>query len=235
MSRSCLLNLYQNVRAGLSMPVVGLIMILLVVFSGTDCRSSQSPLLSFIIVFVARLTVVLFVVFLFLLQIVATKPFVLFFHSVFDQMYFTCIFHRWVRGLHIEVWSQDCSKSDGCFFPIFNLLTMKELWRLQHFFSVNNGNLGAIARMSNGNKICIVYKGVKVAPKQGFQTYVWVTTVLRSTLDMRTEHIVVIGTASELRAMLRASKTSLSSLPNTYQTHTLLPLLSHSVNFQWIL
>ena len=33
-------------------------------------------------------------------------------------------------------------------------------------------------------KICIVYKGVQVAPKQGFQKYVWVTIVLRSTLEM---------------------------------------------------
>ena len=33
-------------------------------------------------------------------------------------------------------------------------------------------------------KICIVYKGVQVAPKQGFQKYVWVTIVLRSTLDL---------------------------------------------------
>ena len=40
------------------------------------------------------------------------------------------------------------------------------------FLSVNNENLGAIARMSNGTKICIVYKGVQVAPKQGFQKYV---------------------------------------------------------------
>ena len=41
------------------------------------------------------------------------------------------------------------------------------------------GNLGAIARMSNDTLICIVYKGVKVVPKQGFQKYVWATTVLR--------------------------------------------------------
>ena len=40
------------------------------------------------------------------------------------------------------------------------------------FRSVNNENLGAIARMSNDTSICIVYKGVKVAPKQGFQKYV---------------------------------------------------------------
>ena len=41
--------------------------------------------------------------------------------------------------------------------------------KITTFLSVNNGNLGAIARMSNGTLICIVYKGVKVAPKQGFQ------------------------------------------------------------------
>ena len=50
--------------------------------------------------------------------------------------------------------------------------------KITTFLSVNNENLGAIARMS------IVYKGVQVAPKQGFQKYVWVTIVLRSTLDM---------------------------------------------------
>ena len=56
--------------------------------------------------------------------------------------------------------------------------------KITTFLSINNGNLGAIAHMSNGTWICIVYKGVKVAPKQGFQKYVWVTTVLWSTLDM---------------------------------------------------
>ena len=56
--------------------------------------------------------------------------------------------------------------------------------KITAFLSVNNGNLGAIARMSNGTWICIVYKGVKVAPKQGFQKYVWVTKVLRSTLKI---------------------------------------------------
>ena len=47
--------------------------------------------------------------------------------------------------------------------------------KITTFLSVNNENLGAI---------CIVYKGVQVAPKQGFQKYVWVTIVLRSTLDI---------------------------------------------------
>ena len=56
--------------------------------------------------------------------------------------------------------------------------------KITTFLSVNNENLGAIARMSNGT-FCIVYKGVQVAPKQGFQKYVWVTIVLRSTLDMQ--------------------------------------------------
>ena len=56
--------------------------------------------------------------------------------------------------------------------------------KISTFLSVNNENLGVIARMSNGTYICIVYKGVQVAPKQGFQKYVWVTIVLRSTLDM---------------------------------------------------
>ena len=56
--------------------------------------------------------------------------------------------------------------------------------KITTFLSVNNENLGAIARMSNGTWICIVYKGVQVAPKQGFQKYVWVTIVLRSTLDI---------------------------------------------------
>ena len=56
--------------------------------------------------------------------------------------------------------------------------------KITTFLSVNNENLGAIARMSNGTYICIVYKGVQVAPKQGFQKYVWVTIVLRSTLEI---------------------------------------------------
>ena len=46
------------------------------------------------------------------------------------------------------------------------------IMKITTFLSVNNGNLGAIARMSNGTQISIVYKGVKVAPKQGFQKYV---------------------------------------------------------------
>ena len=37
------------------------------------------------------------------------------------------------------------------------------------FLFVNDENLGAIARMSNATQIYIVYKEVKVAPKQGFQ------------------------------------------------------------------
>ena len=57
--------------------------------------------------------------------------------------------------------------------------------KITTFLSVNNENLGAIARMSNGTYICIVYKGVQVAPKQGFQKYVLVTIVLRSTFDLR--------------------------------------------------
>ena len=84
---------------------------------------------------------------------------------------------------HIEGWVQDWRKSDGCFSP--NLISP---WRPSEdyttFLSVNNENLGAIARMSNGTYICIVYKGVQVAPKQGFQKHVWVTIVLRSTLDI---------------------------------------------------
>ena len=49
--------------------------------------------------------------------------------------------------------------------------------KITTFLSVNNENLGAIAR--------IVYKGVQVAPKQEFQKYVWVTIVLRSTLEIQ--------------------------------------------------
>ena len=56
--------------------------------------------------------------------------------------------------------------------------------KIKTFLSVNNEKLGAISRMSNGTYICIVYKGVQVVPKQGFQKYVWVTTVLRSTLEI---------------------------------------------------
>ena len=44
--------------------------------------------------------------------------------------------------------------------------------KITTFLSVNNRNLGDIACMVNGTYICIVYKGVKVAPKQGFQEYV---------------------------------------------------------------
>ena len=61
---------------------------------------------------------------------------------------------------------------------------MKGVMKITTFLSVNNENLGAIARMSNGTWICIVYKGVQVAPKQGFQKYVWITIVLRSTLEI---------------------------------------------------
>ena len=46
------------------------------------------------------------------------------------------------------------------------------IMKITTFLSVNNENLGAIARKSNGTLICIVYKRVKVAPKQGFQKYV---------------------------------------------------------------
>ena len=57
--------------------------------------------------------------------------------------------------------------------------------KITTFLSVNNENLGAIAHMSNGTYICIVYKGVKVAPKQGFQKYVLsYTTVLHSALNI---------------------------------------------------
>ena len=48
------------------------------------------------------------------------------------------------------------------------------IMKITTFLSVNNENLGAIARMSNGTLICIVYNWVKVAPKQGFKKYVWV-------------------------------------------------------------
>ena len=34
----------------------------------------------------------------------------------------------------LEGWAQDWCKSDGCFSPKPNLLTMKALWRLQHIF-----------------------------------------------------------------------------------------------------
>ena len=34
-------------------------------------------------------------------------------------------------------------------------------------------------------KFALFKKGVQVAPKQGFQKYVWVTIVLRSTLDIK--------------------------------------------------
>ena len=51
--------------------------------------------------------------------------------------------------LHIEGWAQDWRKSDGCFSA--NLISSP--WRRYedyNIFSVNNENLGAIARMSNG-------------------------------------------------------------------------------------
>ena len=37
--------------------------------------------------------------------------------------------------------------------------------KITKFHSVNNGNVGAIAHMGNDTLICIVYKGVKIAPK----------------------------------------------------------------------
>ena len=101
------------------------------------------------------------------------RPHVQFFGWSFPLTY--CLYE------HIEGWLQDCSKSDGCFSQY---LISSPIMKITTFLSVNNGNLGAIARMSNGTYICIVYKGIKVAPKHGFQKYVWVTTVLRSTLDM---------------------------------------------------
>ena len=64
--------------------------------------------------------------------------------------------------------------------------------KITTFLSVNNENLGAIARTSNGTLICIVYKGVQVALKQGFQKYVWVTIVLRSTLDTQIYHMYTV-------------------------------------------
>ena len=44
-------------------------------------------------------------------------------------------------GLHVEGWAQDCSNSN---------IFLKPLFRGKFDPFVNNANLGAIARMSNG-------------------------------------------------------------------------------------
>ena len=51
---------------------------------------------------------------------------------------------------HFEGWAQDWRKSDGCFSP--NLISLHDegVMKITTFLSVNNENLGAIARMSNG-------------------------------------------------------------------------------------
>ena len=84
---------------------------------------------------------------------------------------------------HIEGWSQDCSKSDGCFsqylissplrhYEDYNISFCKQ-WKFRCHCSYEQWHL---------NLHCL--QRVKVAPKQGFQKYVWVTTVLRSTPDV---------------------------------------------------
>ena len=104
------------------------------------------------------------------------------------QSYITCpriwtsplvrFFVCWIKG-----WSQDCSKSDGCFSQYF----ISSPWRRYEDYNISFCKQWkfrchcSYEQWSNGT-FCIVYKGVKVAPKQGFQKSVWVTTVLHSTL-----------------------------------------------------
>ena len=68
----------------------------------------------------------------------------------------------------VEGWSQDCSKSDGSFsqylisspwshYEDYNISFCKQ-WKCRCHCSYEQWHL-----------ICIIYKGVKVAPKQGFQ------------------------------------------------------------------
>ena len=84
---------------------------------------------------------------------------------------------------HLEGWLQICSKSDGCFsqylisspwrrYEDYNISFCKQ-WKFRCHCSYEQWHL---------NLHCL--QGVRVATKQGFQKYVWVTTVLRSTLDL---------------------------------------------------
>ena len=52
--------------------------------------------------------------------------------KVGHKMAFLCTL--FIQQQQYEGWAQDWHKSDGCFSPKPNLLTMKALWRLQHFF-----------------------------------------------------------------------------------------------------
>ena len=84
---------------------------------------------------------------------------------------------------NVEGWSQDCSKSDGCFsqylisspwrrYDDYNICFCKQWkFRCQCSYEQWHLNLHCLQRGQN-------------APKQGFQKYVWVTTVLRSTLNV---------------------------------------------------
>ena len=47
--------------------------------------------------------------------------------------------------------------------------------------------------LSNGTEICIVYKGVKIAPKPGFSKQVLVTTVSRQALDIMLVQVDIIN------------------------------------------
>ena len=74
--------------------------------------------------------------------------------------------------LHISRVERKIGVSQMVVFPQTLSPHHEGVMKITIFLSVNNENLGAIARMSNDTYICIVYKGVQVAPKQGFQKYI---------------------------------------------------------------
>ena len=79
-----------------------------------------------------------------------------------------------------EGWSQDWSKSDGCFSQYLICLPWSH-------YEDNNISLYIYIVWAMAPKFALFTKGSKLPPKQGFQKYVWVTTVLHSTLDLQAE------------------------------------------------
>ena len=74
-----------------------------------------------------------------------------------------------------EGWSQDCSKSDGCFFQYL----ISSPWRRYEDYNIS------FCKQWKFRCHCSYDKGVKVAPKQGFQKYVWVTSLALNPRLMR--------------------------------------------------
>ena len=88
--------------------------------------------------------------------------------------------YEWV--FHCEGWAQDWCKSDGCFSS--NLISSP--WRRYEDYNISlckqwKFRCHCWYEQWHLNLHCL--QRVQVAPKQGFQKYVWVTIVLRSTLE----------------------------------------------------